>query len=103
MSSKTIPIQRFIEDYIVAPCLGCGYCCKKAICMVGQDQFRLEPTARCSGLRHDGERYRCELADTFREELYIGEGCPCSLNSDRSKLKKRIMEKQFSVARVKEV
>lgn len=74
----------------MSACVGSGYCCKTAICVVGQVHYKVGPTAQCPGLLHNGERYICALAGTYREELAIGEGC-CSplFNRDREAIIKR--------------
>ena len=71
------------------PCLGCGYCCKKVICVLGK-----EIAGRCKELYwNDGqEMYRCRLIEedeAFGKALSAGEGCCSSLNSWRKDVKNR--------------
>ena len=65
------------------PCVGCGYCCKTAVCVVGQIFLKTGPHPPCPGLEHNGERYRCKIAEEHGEELAIGAGCCSPLNSER--------------------
>lgn len=76
------------------PCLGCGFCCRKARCWHGVEAYG--PGDECPGLRWvEGEgRYVCSLiVDAAPEEagrlvasLFVGEGCCAGLNSERSRL-----------------
>jgi len=85
-------IGHLLESQLkVKPCVGCGYCCRKAICVLGMKIADLEgkPTDNgCPYLYLEGI-YRCELAknEAYCKELFIGEGCCCSLNTDRLKVK----------------
>jgi hypothetical protein len=77
----------------VRVCVGCGYCCKKATCVMGQEHYRTPWKGTvCPGLYHDGERYRCRLADQYKEALAIGEGCCSPMNSARAA---KIQEEQM--------
>lgn len=80
------------------PCVGCGYCCRQAQCMVG---IRVYGAATpCPGLVRvqrplvqAGYQYRCKLVLDEQERgdekaalvLCIGEGCCSPLNSDRQR------------------
>ena len=69
---------------ITRPCVGCGYCCKRAPCVLGED-------TPCRELVFKDKRYWCGLVLAAKGEdkeymeidLCIGEGCCSSLNSDR--------------------
>lgn len=67
------------------PCIGCGYCCMKAMCAVGVAEFGQH--GLCPGLiPGEGDfRFRCSLAEKHREALAIDEGCQFALNSLRWK------------------
>jgi hypothetical protein len=68
-----------VDEVPYRPCVGCGYCCKKATCTLGLGS----PCAYLA--QHDG-RYWCSLiliGAVTDEELAIGAGCCSSLNSDR--------------------
>lgn len=69
------------------PCVQCGYCCKKARCVLSQivEGPKADPGAPCPYLSFDGEKYNCGLAETYTIQLYIGEGCCAPLNTDRIK------------------
>ena len=78
-----------IDGREVAPCIGSGFCCKKAPCWVG---LRVHgPVAPCPSLVFKDERYWCgEIlkADGAEEQalmddLSVGAGCCANLNSDR--------------------
>ena len=81
----------------MADCVGCGYCCMKATCVVGFLRYIDEPGI-CPALiwSEESNRYFCQLALDEPErigekELYIGEGCSSSfLNSWRVDVRKRI-------------
>lgn len=62
----------------------------------------------CPSLEWDGERWRCALvgpgmvetlAETYRRELFIGDGCCCSLNTDRQNIP---TPQQLEIARKRE-
>ena len=71
-----------MDELLYRPCVGCGYCCKKATCVLGLGS----PCAYLA--QHDG-RYWCSLiliGAVTDEELAIGAGCCSSLNSDRQRM-----------------
>ena len=78
-------------DFQPKPCVGCGYCCKTATCIHGIYYARergLPDKDTCPFLIERDGRYWCNLVlegvvDT--KELWIGEGCSSSMNSDRKK------------------
>jgi len=78
-------------DYQPKPCVGCGYCCRMATCTHGIFYARergISVRDGCPFLIEKGGRFWCQLVldgkvDT--EQLWIGEGCSSSLNSDRRK------------------
>ena len=71
-------------------CIGCGYCCRKAPCLLSLWDA---DERRCDCLKWDGHRWRCALVeDTVRmarrlvvEYLAIGEGCCSNMNTYRVK------------------
>ena len=75
-------------------CVGCGFCCLKAKCDAA---MRIHPSAtRCPELAWNGKRYVCHLATLpgqlgfdYREELHIGAGCCCAMNTWRLDVKNR--------------
>ena len=80
------------EIAAIVPCVGCGYCCRTAMCAVGARIFGNTP-GLCPALKYAEGRYWCDLcnekslvANRYRRELYIGEGCCSQLNSDRQSI-----------------
>ena len=72
------------------PCIGCGYCCLKAMCAVGVAYLGRRED-RCPFLHQDGRGvYLCALAvnggDLAHAALGIGTGCCSPLNSTRQEL-----------------
>lgn len=72
----------------VKPCIGCGYCCKKAMCATGVaiGGFHSE----CPYLVHNGLIYRCRLVGLGYN---IGQGMGCSstlFNTERDQMKARL-------------
>lgn len=76
----------------MSKCLGCGYCCSKAPCLVGQAAYG--PVVPCPGLVFKDGRFWCRevLAAEGDEEQWeqtsssvggIGAGCCSGLNSAR--------------------
>ena len=80
----------------VKECLGCAFCCYKAPCVAS---VRLYPSAKvCPALlwSEDENRYVCDLmtipelvGESYRKELYAGEGCCMNLNTWRKDVKNR--------------
>ena len=68
-------------------CLGCGYCCLQATCSLGVELFGVKYP--CPALIWDSTKYRCKLAEDFKDELYIGSGCCSPMNDWRKEVKKR--------------
>ncbi|MGW8177947.1 MAG: hypothetical protein ACWGQW_04020 [bacterium] len=73
-----------------SPCVGCGYCCTKRVCTFGIPDGR----GICKFLywNEDKQMYRCRLAEskrTIANALYVGAGCPSSLNTWRRDVRKR--------------
>ena len=73
----------------VRSCVGCGFCCRKALCGVALRIWG-KGVEKCPALAWDGKRYWCDLCrkpgqmgEDYRKELYVGDGCCCGLNSDR--------------------
>ena len=79
-------------------CIGCGYCCRKSVCVLVQLKYDVTPDQSCPGLIWDGVRHWCEFVLNTLEkgdisvalELSIGKGC-CSplFNTWRKELKDR--------------
>jgi hypothetical protein len=72
---------------IFPKCVGCGYCCWLAPCVLCRTRHGL--VKRCPELFWDGSKYRCKLADNYKEELAIGCGCCSNLNTWRQDVKRR--------------
>ncbi len=78
-----------MTEYQFPPCVGCGYCCKKAPCVLGTQEFGMD--APCGGLVHRYGRFRCRIileADGLRakklmKDLSRGAGCCSPLHTDR--------------------
>jgi len=78
-----------IDGLPVHPCVGSGFCCKKARCVLGA--LKHGPGDNCPSLVWKDGRHWCgEVLNTEGAEqqkvvahLYIGEGCCSPLNSDR--------------------
>ena len=79
----------------VSKCVGCGFCCIKSACVLGQMWNNSEPWERCPSLVWNGSRYICDIIadrpddDSLRIELGVGEGCCANLNSWRRNVKER--------------
>lgn len=78
------------------PCLGCGYCCSKAPCVLGEG-------IPCKELVHKDGRYWCGLVlnaseeerELFEIDLGIGEGCCSSLfNTEREKMLMKVLRRE---------
>ena len=81
-----------LDELRTIPCVGCGFCCRKARCYLGTKQHGSGDN--CPSLVWNGERWRCQLVldneglknnPTISFDLHIGAGCCCSLNTDRRK------------------
>lgn len=82
----------------VKTCVGCGFCCLKAICEVGARLYGPGVT-QCPALEWKESRYVCKLMElpgdqglAYRLELYAGEGCCAGLNTWRQDVKDRTSE-----------
>jgi len=88
-------------------CIGCGYCCQKAACILGAVSFVEHATesgrvlSHCPGLVKLYGRYWCSLMlNATGEErewvgdgvLAVGAGCCSPLNTQRSELLARRLE-----------
>jgi len=69
-------------------CVGCGYCCLAARCLLSLLTFGYADR-RCRALEWNGTRYVCLLAKDYGDLLYIGAGCGSSLNSWRKDVRRR--------------
>jgi hypothetical protein len=77
----------------VRPCVGCGWCCKKAACALSWSIYGERAETRCPALVKVEGRYWCRLvlnASTGQRRriegtLAIGAGCCAGLNSERKK------------------
>jgi hypothetical protein len=81
-----------IDGREVEPCIGSGYCCKKARCWIGT---RLHgPGDNCPSLVFKEERYWCgevmkaegTAEKAIMDDLFVGAGCCSSLNGDRREM-----------------
>ena len=87
------------KDFDRYTCTGCGFCCMKAPCAAS---VRLYPGSKiCPQLIWSkvDNRYNCGLmllpglvGESYRKELYAGEGCCSNLNSWRFDVKNRDQE-----------
>jgi len=73
------------------PCIGCGYCCKVAVCGAGQLIYSLPAKGPCPVLIWDDLQHRwwCRMLlkdDIFHSTLGVNAGCGSSLNSYRRKI-----------------
>lgn len=73
---------------MIEPCVGCGYCCKKAPCGFGEPES--EASTRCRHLEPNGPVYRCGKYEEIRKapgsefSPAFGAGCSSPLfNEDR--------------------
>jgi len=75
--------MRSPEDYPTYPCVGCGYCCRKAQCSWSQNRHGTQEV--CPELEQKENRYWCKAADNpeLAREVAIGAGCCSPMNSDR--------------------
>jgi len=79
-------------DQDASPCVGSGYCCKKAPCPLGVQLHG--PIAPCPSLVEKDGRHWCgeilrappEEAARLRQDLYVGAGCCSPMNSDRQRV-----------------
>lgn len=68
------------------PCVGCGYCCILTPCVYSLAAYgKLD----CPALRWNGQRYVCDHAGDWRQELGIGAGCCSTLQTWRHDVRKR--------------
>jgi len=78
----------------MSDCVGCGFCCMKATCVIGFFHFN-ETELVCPSLiwSVESNRYLCQLAldepEKIGKELYIGAGCCMGLNSWRRNVRLR--------------
>lgn len=81
-------------DLYIDLCVGCGYCCKKAACVLGTFHHGA-PHAPCRSLVFRDGRYWCGLvleadevrAEFIKKEMYMGAGCSSTLfNTDREEM-----------------
>ena len=87
----------------IKPCVGCGFCCIKAICSTGARIYG--PSVNlCPALEWRETRYYCKLMELpnqqgfdYKKELYAGEGCCCNLNDWRRDVKDRTSEEKFEI------
>jgi len=78
---------------MIKPCIGCGYCCKKAMCFIGIVIYG-RPKDNCPYLiwSNTRNRYLCQLVisnESFINKISIGEGCGSPLNTWRNQVKER--------------
>lgn len=84
--------------FVTRKCVGCGFCCLKAICVVGYSYLAkgedIGEISRCPLLIWDDpqSRYLCTLIDKdkrFKSALHIDKGCCAGLNTWRREVKFR--------------
>lgn len=82
------------EDFESTPCVGCGYCCRKAPCALAMRIYGNAIT-KCPALSYRDGRWWCDVVDNARgslrdeyvKTLAIGAGCCSSLfNQDRENI-----------------
>lgn len=98
-------IDRMTDELPIRPCVGCGYCCRKARCAVsfiaegwpvGVDPFDVVGESRaCPFLLRHGGLYRCSIAGQYAAALAIGAGCCAPFNSDRLAMVRRLREQRI--------
>lgn len=75
-------------------CVGCGYCCIRAMCRFGLDKHGYHKV--CPSLFWDGKKYRCDLVkENYKnivEAMEINIGCCSNLNTWRNNVKERNFE-----------
>lgn len=75
----------------VKHCVGCGYCCKQAMCFVGQYAIG-RSYKKCPFLIWSEDRYLCKLAigsKKYAHRILAGVGCCSPLNTWRRDVKER--------------
>jgi hypothetical protein len=94
----------FIDGIKVKPCVGCGFCCIKSKCAAGQRLYKSSDICNALIWSEKENRYHCDLmqlpgilGETYREELYAGEGCCAGLNSWRQNVIKRTDVKEDKI------
>jgi hypothetical protein len=76
---------------MTSQCVGCGFCCIKAMCTAGVSFYRRR-VKRCPYLVWFENRYWCKLVQdglVSKHHLHIGTGCTSTLNTWRKDVKKR--------------
>jgi len=77
----------------IRDCVGCGYCCKEAVCTLGLllNPSYVSENGDCPELfwSEQEKKYRCKAAEGFGERLYIGAGCCSPLNTWRKDVRRR--------------
>jgi hypothetical protein len=86
------------DEGVVQPCVGCGYCCQKTVCFVGQANGAHHKPP-CEFLVHKDGRFWCLLVLQFEDsarmkhDLAIGCGCSSSMfNTQRDAQLKRMQK-----------
>ena len=83
------------REAVVRPCVGCGYCCKKAPCVLASTLGRVKD-GKCQELLFSEGRYWCGLMlrapdlddhdeHWYKVALHAGAGCCSPMNSERRK------------------
>lgn len=75
-----------------APCNGCGYCCQKEVCAIGQVAYGPDVQAPCPSLIYENGRHWCRLVlaeaflnqqglcePVFATALGVGKGCDAEM------------------------
>lgn len=88
--------------YLIKPCVGSGFCCKKARCWIGAQVHG--PGRDCPSLVLKEGRYWCgevlkatgDEQEAMKQDLSIGEGCCMSLfNHLRDAILLNMTEEEF--------
>lgn len=81
----------FGRFFTTRPCVGCGFCCAKALCPPARAIF--PHLDRCPFLKWEDTRYICLLARDSEEHalmLGIGDGCIRPFNRWRRDVRRRV-------------
>jgi len=79
--------MKTLDGVEIKDCVGCGLCCVKTKCVAGARLYK--SATICPALKWSGSRHTCDLmelpgalGETYRAELYAGEGCCMGLFND---------------------
>lgn len=89
----------------MADCVGCGFCCRTAICVFGQMNGTHSKGDTCQFLAKVGDQWRCRLyleaPEPLRKDMEIsmgmGAGCSSSFfNTEREAVLKKLSQSSSS-------